>query len=91
MKFVITLLLAAPLLPAAAFAQDQKSWNAHLQSTCIRQIQPAFHSPYEGAQSLRGERAGFTLTADVRRVADPGYNMDRGLAAFYALRLHWES
>jgi hypothetical protein len=23
-------------------------------------------------------------------VANPGYNKDRGPAAFYALRLHWE-
>jgi carbohydrate-selective porin OprB len=36
-------------------------------------------------------RAGFTLTADAQRVANPGYNRDRGPAAFYALRLHWES
>jgi carbohydrate-selective porin OprB len=35
--------------------------------------------------------AGFVLTADVQRVVNPGYNMDRGPAAFYALRLHWES
>jgi len=34
--------------------------------------------------------AGFTLTADVQRVANPGYNKDRGPASFYALRLHWE-
>ncbi len=34
---------------------------------------------------------GFTLTADVQRVANPGYNTDRGPAVFYALRLHWES
>jgi carbohydrate-selective porin OprB len=35
--------------------------------------------------------SGLTLTADAQRVAHPGYNMDRGPAAFYALRLHWES
>jgi len=34
--------------------------------------------------------AGFTLTVDAQRVADPGYNMDRGPAAFNALRPHWE-
>ena len=34
---------------------------------------------------------GFALTADVQRVVNPGYNMERGPAAFYALRLHWES
>ena len=37
-----------------------------------------------------GLGAGFTLTADVQRVVNPGYNMDRGPASFYALRLHWE-
>lgn len=34
--------------------------------------------------------AGVALTADVQRVANPGYNRDRGPVAFYALRLHWE-
>jgi hypothetical protein len=57
-------LIAALCLPAAAFAQDQESWNAHFQSTYIRQVQPAFHSPYEGPHSLRGERgASYSLTA----------------------------
>ena len=64
MKFFFSLFLAALLLPAAAFAQDQESWNAHFQSTYIRQIQPAFHSPYEGPHSLRGEPgASYSLTA----------------------------
>ena len=35
--------------------------------------------------------AGFVLSADVQRVANPGYNKDRGPVSFYALRLHWES
>ncbi len=35
--------------------------------------------------------AGFALTADVQRVANPGYNRDRGPVPFYALRLHWET
>ena len=34
--------------------------------------------------------AGFALTADVQRVANPGYNKDRGPVSFYAVRLHWE-
>ncbi|MCK9689351.1 carbohydrate porin [Scleromatobacter humisilvae] len=64
MQFFYTLLLAALLLPAPALAQDQESWNAHFQSTYIRQVQPAFHSPYEGPHSLRGERgASYSLTA----------------------------
>ena len=64
MQFLFTLLLAALLLPAPAFAQDQESWNAHFQSTYIRQIQPAFRSPYEGPHSLRGAPgASYSLTA----------------------------
>lgn len=54
----------AALLPACAFAQEQESWNAHFQSTYIRQVQPAFHSPYEGPHSLRGDpAASYSLTA----------------------------
>ena len=34
--------------------------------------------------------AGFTPTADAQRAVDAGYDMDRGPAAFHALRLHWE-
>ena len=57
-------LVAALCLPAAVLAQDQESWNAHFQSTYIRQVQPAFHSPYEGPHSLRGARgASYSLTA----------------------------
>ncbi len=56
--------LAAALLPACALAQEQESWNAHFQSTYIRQVQPAFHSPYEGPHSLRGDpAASYSLTA----------------------------
>jgi len=35
--------------------------------------------------------AGFTLTADVQRLVNPGCNVDRGPASFHALRLHGES
>jgi hypothetical protein len=48
------LLLVAALLPLAAAAQEQESWNAHLQSTYVWQAKPAFHSPYEGPNSLQG-------------------------------------
>ena len=66
MQFIFSLLLAALLLPASASAQDQESWNAHFQTTYIRQIQPAFHSPYEGPHSLRGDpAASYSLTATV--------------------------
>ena len=34
---------------------------------------------------------GVSLTADWQRIANPGYNADRGPASFYALRLHWEN
>ena len=64
MQFLFSRLAAALLLPASAFAQDQESWNAHFQSTYIRQVQPAFHSPYEGPHSLRGDPgASYSLTA----------------------------
>ncbi len=64
MQLLFSLLIAALLLPASAFAQDQESWNAHFQSTYIRQVQPAFRSPYEGPHSLRGDpAASYSLTA----------------------------
>ena len=53
-------------MPAPAAAQDQETWNAHFQSTYVRQEKPAFHSPYEGPNSLTGaqERSySFTATA----------------------------
>jgi len=64
MPFVVALLLAALLLPAAVRAQDQEAWNAHFQATYIRQVQSAFHSPYEGPDSLRAARAAsYSITA----------------------------
>ena len=63
MRFLFSLFIAALLLPTSVFAQDQESWNAHFQTTYIRQVQPAFHSPYEGPHSLRGEPgASYSLT-----------------------------
>jgi hypothetical protein len=64
MRFLFRSFLAALLSPLAAFAQDAESWNAHFQSTYIRQFQPAFHSPYAGARSLRAQPgASYSLTA----------------------------
>lgn len=40
---------AAQATPAAAVPQD---WAIHAQSTYVQQYQPAFHSPYQGPQSL---------------------------------------
>lgn len=63
MQLFNSLLVAALVLPAAGFAQDQDAWNAHVQATYIRQVQPAFHSPYEGPHSLRGEPgASYSVT-----------------------------
>ncbi len=64
MPFIVALLVAALLLPAGVRAQDQESWNAHFQATYICQVQPAFRSPYEGPDSLRGARAAsYSITA----------------------------
>ena len=64
MRFLFRFLLATLLSPLAAFAQDAESWAAHFQSTYIRQVQPAFHSPYAGPHSLRGQAgASYSLTA----------------------------
>ena len=67
MKQLLPSVLA--VLASCAFAQDdQETWNAHLQSTYVRQTKPAFRSPYEGPNSLTGahERSySFTATAAV--------------------------
>ena len=64
MRFLFRCLLATLLSPLAVFAQDAASWNAHFQSTCIRQFQPAFHAPYAGPHSLRAQPgASYSLTA----------------------------
>ncbi len=63
MQFFISLLVAVLLLPAPALAQDQADWNAHFQATYIRQVQPAFHSPYAGPHSLRADPgASYSVT-----------------------------
>jgi len=68
MQFPFKLLLAAWLLPlsSSASAEDAESWNAHAQATWIRQVQPAFRSPYAGPRSLRGDPgASYSLTGTV--------------------------
>ena len=98
MQFFFSPLLAA-LLPAPAFAQDD-TWSARVQATLER----GGLTSVLGDGTLRdgGDRMakvqysaaldqGVSLTADARRVVNPGYDMDRGPAAFLALRLHWES
>ncbi len=47
----------------SAWAQDE-TWNAHFQSTFIRQNKAAFRSPYAGQNSLSGAREqSYSLTA----------------------------
>jgi high affinity Mn2+ porin len=48
------LLAAACCLTLASFSNAEESdpWSLHAQLTNVTQIQPAFHSPYEGANSL---------------------------------------
>jgi len=56
MQFFFSLVLAALLLPASTLAQDDPgSWNAHFQTPCIGQVQPAFHSDTDGPHSLRAD------------------------------------
>ena len=48
---------------APAIAEDGSPVEWHAQSTYVRQFKPAFHSPYEGANSLRsGREASYTFT-----------------------------
>src|SRR5574337_115802 len=59
-------LVAALLVPAVAAAAEPEDWNLRLQSTFVRQLKPAFASPYQGPNSLTGEREwsySFTATA----------------------------
>ncbi|MDY0747305.1 carbohydrate porin [Paucibacter sp. R3-3] len=47
-------------------ARAQEAWNAHFQSTYVRQFKPTFHSPYAGPNSLSGQAEtsySFTGTA----------------------------
>jgi high affinity Mn2+ porin len=40
-----------PAVPVAT-PQDPEAWNLHAQMTAVSQFHPAFHSPYEGSNSL---------------------------------------
>ena len=86
MKFLLSLLPAACwLLPVSAIAHDDESWNAHVQSTYIRQVQPAFRSPYAGPHSLRGDAgASYSLTGTaslgVRAGSDTEFYLDPEVA-----------
>jgi high affinity Mn2+ porin len=43
---------------------EPERWNAHFQSTFIRQDKPAFNSPYSGQNSMTSAKAqGYSLTA----------------------------
>ncbi len=48
---------AGPAEPAVAPAVTEQ-WAIHGQSTYTQQLQPAFHSPYQGPQSLPGDANG---------------------------------
>jgi high affinity Mn2+ porin len=69
MRKIFLWTLVGSFLSSAACAQDAVSseperWNAHFQSTFIRQDKPAFNSPYAGQNSLTGAKAqGYSLTA----------------------------
>lgn len=61
----LVLLLAA--LPGLAVAADDdvvaEAFGVHAQATYVRQLKPAFESPYEGPHSLDSERAwGYSFT-----------------------------
>lgn len=52
------------VLPVFAQPVDDDRWNAHVQTTYVRQLKPAFSSPYEGPNSLRGaSEASYSATA----------------------------
>lgn len=66
MKRLLPSVLAVLASCAFAAQDEQETWNAHFQSTYIWQTKPAFHSPYEGPNSLSGARErtySFTATA----------------------------
>lgn len=58
-------LLALPVLAVESAPADE-TWNAHVQTTYVRQLKPAFTSPYQGPNSLHGASEtsySFTATA----------------------------
>src|SRR5678810_1018364 len=49
---------------SAAFAEEDKLVEAHMQATYVRQLKPSFSAAYSGANSLVAERAyGYSFTA----------------------------
>ena len=61
--FLAYLLVLISCFYSNAWAQEE-TWNAHLQTTFIRQNKAAFSSPYAGQNSLSGSRAqAYSLTA----------------------------
>ena len=81
MRLALTLaaVLASPFVHAQDAAVD-RPFEAHWQSTYLRQTKPAFASPYAGPKSLGGARAGsysFTSTMYV------GVRAGEGLELYY--------
>jgi hypothetical protein len=67
-----------PPVPVAT-PQEPEAWNLHAQVTAVSQLHPAFHSPYQGSNSLS---PGFSEkeTADVTVFV--GRRLWRGAAAY---------
>jgi len=60
---VLFFVLLACACTARAQELAQELWNAHFQSTYVRQFKPAFHSPYAGPNSLSGQaEASYSFT-----------------------------
>ncbi len=56
-KFLIALALVCAV-PVRGIAAESESWAVHAQGTLIEQFQPAFPSPYQGANSLNPSSNG---------------------------------
>ena len=62
-SITVALLMATGM---AAADEREETWNAHFQTTYIRQIKRAFDAPYSGVNSLKPEREvaySFSATA----------------------------
>lgn len=61
--------LCLALLPVMGFAaepagDEDKTWDARLQGTYIRQVKPPFHAPYSGTNSLTpGRESAYTFSS----------------------------
>jgi hypothetical protein len=74
----VALLAVLPVF--AQPADGDERWNAHVQTTYVRQLKPAFSSPYEGANSLRGvSEASYSATA----TASFGWRPWRGTELYF--------